>query len=65
MTTAPISAPISAPGVYDPEFEALRQIDAGLLEVGYVDVVRRTAGSRSCCTAGRTTSTATRRRPHC
>ncbi len=33
MTTAPISAP----GVYDPEFGALRQIDAGLLDVGYVD----------------------------
>ena len=33
MTTAPMSAP----GVYDPEFGALRQIDAGLLDVGYVD----------------------------
>ena len=38
-------------------FRALRQIDAGVLNVGYAEEGRPTASRSCCCTAGRTTST--------
>ena len=41
-----------------PSFGPIKQIDAGVLNVGYAEAGPRTARRSSCCTAGPTTSTA-------
>ena len=54
-----------APEMSSP-FGSLKQIDAGVLNVGYAEAgPGRRAGRSSCCTAGPTTSTASSRSRRC
>jgi hypothetical protein len=55
-SSTPAAPPTSAGRT---SFPALKQVDAGLLNVGYAEDRPRTAHPSSCCTAGHMTSTAT------
>ena len=52
------------PGTHT-SFGALKQIDAGVLHVGYAEAGPPLVLRSSCCTAGRTTSTAMSTWPRC
>ena len=54
---APPSLPAVRPGT-NTSFGTLKQVDAGLLNVGYAEAGPATGRRCSCCTAGPTTSTA-------
>jgi hypothetical protein len=55
--SSPPAAPSTSTG--RTSFPALKQVDAGLLDVGYAEDGPGDGTPVICCTAGRTTSTAT------